>query len=339
VDDLEKHLSELTDAARRAGSVVNTRVDEIVVAAERQAETIRRSAESDAQETRRNAERDAEEIRRRAAREAEQSRREALASADRVFERINSLERPLADLVGTLRFEADKVGREIEGHVDVEATAISVEAESLSPDSSEVDGTTDVRSAADPIPDVEEATPQVADPSPAPVEDLSDQKPVEEPVAEASPKRPKAVKGERSKTRKQPVNTPAPAAAEEPRTTEPDERAVNSREPAPTATAAPAEARAAPTTQPPPFTVSPPPGEEKREGFFSKLRPGGSKRPFINTPGNCAVCQKTFEAGSEEALAQSGWKVSGDVGLCPEDQADGWQLPEGARLPFRRGGG
>ena len=90
--------------------------------------------------------------------------------------------------------------------------------------------------------------------------------------------------------------------------------------------------------QPPPFTVADPDGG-KGKGLFSRLRPGGGKRPFINTPGHCAVCQKTFEAGDEETLRQSGWRVNDDVGLCPEDQADGWQLPEGARLPFRRGGG
>lgn len=44
-------------------------------------------------------------------------------------------------------------------------------------------------------------------------------------------------------------------------------------------------------------------------------------------------------AGSAENLLLSGWKVSEDMGVCPECQADGWQLPDGARLPFRRGGG
>jgi len=54
--------------------------------------------------------------------------------------------------------------------------------------------------------------------------------------------------------------------------------------------------------------------------------------------GHCAVCQTAFMAGSEEELRLSDWNVNGDVGLCPDCQADRWQLPEGARLPFRRGG-
>ena len=32
-------------------------------------------------------------------------------------------------------------------------------------------------------------------------------------------------------------------------------------------------------------------------------------------------------------------QTGGEVGLCPDCQADGWQLPEGATLPFRRGAG
>ncbi len=59
---------------------------------------------------------------------------------------------------------------------------------------------------------------------------------------------------------------------------------------------------------------------------------------FIAVEGSCAICQRSFKAGSEHALASSGWKVSGDVGLCPNCQADRWQLPEGARLPVRQGG-
>ena len=63
------------------------------------------------------------------------------------------------------------------------------------------------------------------------------------------------------------------------------------------------------------------------------------ERSFVSIQGYCAVCQRAFMAGSEENLEQSGWRVTGDVGLCPECQSEGWQLPEGARLPFRRGGG
>ncbi len=79
------------------------------------------------------------------------------------------------------------------------------------------------------------------------------------------------------------------------------------------------------------------PDEPKRR-LLSRLS-GGRRRkgPFITTPGYCAVCRKAFQVESEEELSASGWKVNGDVGLCPEDQAEGWDLPEGATLPFRRG--
>jgi hypothetical protein len=83
-----------------------------------------------------------------------------------------------------------------------------------------------------------------------------------------------------------------------------------------------------------------PPGEEvgdEKKSFIGRLRPGRKQRVFITTQGHCAVCQRAFMAGTEENLRLSGWRVSGDVGLCPDCQADGWQLPDGARLPFRRG--
>ena len=78
------------------------------------------------------------------------------------------------------------------------------------------------------------------------------------------------------------------------------------------------------------------PAEGKRGSFLRRRR---SKRPastFITVEGSCAICRRNYIAGSEEELARSGWRVSGDIGLCPDCQAKGWQLPEGARLPFRR---
>jgi hypothetical protein len=79
--------------------------------------------------------------------------------------------------------------------------------------------------------------------------------------------------------------------------------------------------------------------ESEQRGLFERLRRGRRGKAFITEPGQCAVCQRTFLSGSEEELAASGWRVSGDVGLCPQCQSEGWQLPEGARLPFRRGAG
>jgi hypothetical protein len=88
----------------------------------------------------------------------------------------------------------------------------------------------------------------------------------------------------------------------------------------------PTASESAPATTPP------------RQGLFSRLR-GSRTRPFVGREGHCAVCQRAFMAGSVDSLEVSGWLVSGEVGVCPDCQADGWQLPEGASLPFRRGGG
>ena len=77
--------------------------------------------------------------------------------------------------------------------------------------------------------------------------------------------------------------------------------------------------------------------DEGKRGSFLRLR--RTKRPegsFITVEGSCAICRRTFIAGSEDEFAHSGWRAVGDVGLCPDCQADGWQLPDGARLPFRR---
>lgn len=49
--------------------------------------------------------------------------------------------------------------------------------------------------------------------------------------------------------------------------------------------------------------------------------------PFITSDGHCAACQRTFMAGSEDALHASGWRISEDLGLCPDCQEQGWQLP------------
>jgi len=62
--------------------------------------------------------------------------------------------------------------------------------------------------------------------------------------------------------------------------------------------------------------------ETKRSGRLVWQR---SKQPddiFIAVEGSCAICHRSFKAGSEKALASSGWKVSGDVGLCPDCQTD-----------------
>ncbi len=79
------------------------------------------------------------------------------------------------------------------------------------------------------------------------------------------------------------------------------------------------------------------PRKPKRK-LLSRFKGSAGKGAFITSEARCAVCQRAFMAGSEEALELSGWRVNGDVGLCPACQSGSWQLPEGARLPFRNVG-
>ena len=85
---------------------------------------------------------------------------------------------------------------------------------------------------------------------------------------------------------------------------------------------------------------APSPGRRGKAGRRGRRGPRGKRAQtaFITTEGQCAVCDRTFMAGDELELEQSGWSVNGDVGLCPDCQADEWQLPAGARLPVRPGG-
>jgi hypothetical protein len=85
-----------------------------------------------------------------------------------------------------------------------------------------------------------------------------------------------------------------------------------------------------------PVPEGPPFGRKRKRRGWLKRRKSAL---FITTSGQCAVCYRGFAAGSEEALAESGWKISGELGLCPQCQSEGWQLPEGARLPYRRAAG
>lgn len=276
----ESHLPELTDAARRAESIVSDQINAIVDVVQSEADEIRRSAEEDAKET----------------------RREAMESAQRVLQSLDALERPLGELVQTLRGEMDRVGRELEGPVAVEATAIPAPPESRAGATAPRDG---IFGAS-----VEEVA--------APPEHRAPPEPEPEPAPRATPE-------------------PRPAR---------DEGVPSQRKPAPAEAAQPGQGNGrqtgnAPTDRPQPVLRSPTDlgPQRKSDRFWSRLKGGRGKIPFVASQGHCAVCQKPFMAGTEENLRLSGWKVSGDVGACPECQADGWKLPVGARLPFRSSGG
>jgi len=87
-----KDLVQVVEAAERAGSIVTEQVRSIIEAAETNAAEIRRNAERDAVST----------------------RREAVDAAHRLLERIDALERPLSELVTSLRREADDVSGELD---------------------------------------------------------------------------------------------------------------------------------------------------------------------------------------------------------------------------------
>jgi outer membrane biosynthesis protein TonB len=160
-------------------------------------------------------------------------------------------------------------------------------------------------------------TPAPPEPEPTPPE------PEPEPEPEPTPPEP------------EPTPPPEPAAAEETQVREeqPAEEPAPVQEP-------PAEERpAAAMGGEPAVAAAPQEPTRRRRGLLRRMVQPRASRLFVSEPGQCAVCNRTLMAGSEEALQSSGWRVSGDVGLCPQCQSEGWQLPEGARLPFRRGGG
>lgn len=274
----DEHLTELNEAARRAGRIVTEQIDSIIERAERQAETIRREAEQD----------------------AEHMRREAVDAAKRLLDRLHALEFPLGELVASLRDEVELASRELERgeHVDSHATSLPPGSESAHAET----GQEEVASEREGGPAPEEGSATDAD------------LPVEEPPLQPS------------------ESEPAPPDASEP---EPvlDEPEPVMDEPEPVMDE-PEPVMAAGHDRPP-----------RGEGWGKVGRRGRRrertkqpKGPFITSEGHCAVCHRAFRAGSEDALKVSGWRVNGDVGLCPDCQADAWQLPDGARLPARRGG-
>jgi hypothetical protein len=88
----------------------------------------------------------------------------------------------------------------------------------------------------------------------------------------------------------------------------------------------------------PPIAVEPPPAvqprsEEPPEAPTGRLR--RRKRLFETRGRTCAVCRRT-EAASPGALQGEGWALGAEIDICPDCGAQGWQLPKGGNLPFRR---
>jgi hypothetical protein len=88
----------------------------------------------------------------------------------------------------------------------------------------------------------------------------------------------------------------------------------------------------------PPIAVEPPPAvqrhaEDLPEAPTGRLR--RRKRLFEARGRTCAVCRRT-EAASPGALQAEGWALGAEIDICPDCGAQGWQLPKGGNLPFRR---
>jgi hypothetical protein len=87
-----KDLTQTVEAADRAGSIVTEQVRTIIEAAETNAAELRRGAERD----------------------SVTMRRQAVEAANRLLERMDALERPLGDLVTSLRREVDSLTAELD---------------------------------------------------------------------------------------------------------------------------------------------------------------------------------------------------------------------------------
>jgi hypothetical protein len=77
--------------------------------------------------------------------------------------------------------------------------------------------------------------------------------------------------------------------------------------------------------EPPPGSAEPHPDRSKprrRRGLFRRRR----------ALPQCAVCGRAADESDEDL---DRWRRAGRVSLCPGCQADGWQVPEGASVPYR----
>ena len=327
----ENHLEELSNAAERAGAIVTEHIDLISQGAEGEA------ANSP---------------------EAERTRRDAIDSARRLLEHVHALEPSLAELVRQLQAEVDRVAELEESEaVDVEttgkrrkprprpkrrrrataATKAAVKSDASDDDESEVDPAAGEPEEPEPSrPAESQETLTAADEGAAENDALHDDgeqlQTVEPPEAEPTGSEPtdepeppdvETTPRKRQKPRRRRRATAATKAAVKGDASHDDEEQLQTVEPT-EAEPTGSEAAAAATSP--------------RRGLFSRLR-RSRKRPFVGHEGHCAVCRRAFMAGSVESLESSGWLVNREIGVCPDCQSDGWQLPDGASLPLRRRGG
>ena len=260
------------------------------------------TAQDEAEAIRREAERDAEGIRREAQQSAEAIRREAGISAESLLARIHALQVPLTELLGGMRDETERVSREIEREHHDSSVAAESSAASEAPQAAVATEDPDVFLESHPDAVAEEAP---ADP---------------EVVLESHP----------DAVAEEVIENEAAPSEQAPAEEEASEPAIGGANEPELVVFTPGGARIAPADEQTGIS-------HRLRRLRSKLSQTSQTSPgaFIDTEGRCAVCDRSFVAGSADSLALSLWKVNGDVGLCPDCQGEGWQLPRGASVPFR----
>ena len=84
----------------------------------------------------------------------------------------------------------------------------------------------------------------------------------------------------------------------------------------------------------PPFHEPPP--RVKSSRFRRRGRRLARRRRGVSDSLSCAVCGTEAATSSEWELRRADWIATGDNGVCPDCQADGWLFPAEAAIPFRR---
>jgi outer membrane biosynthesis protein TonB len=241
----------------------------------------------------------ARDIRRAAEKDAREKRQAAAQEASALFKQLEAIERPLDALVASVRGELDSLSTEFRRHWTTDDVVMHAV-----PDAPQEEG---------------EQPPLAAEPEPEP---QPEPEPEPEPEHQAEPH----AEGEEAPEEElEEELEPEAVLEDEAHDHEGHEHDEVADEPF-DGTAELDEM---------PYSNGAAETSDKKRGLLGRLKRRKSAL-FITTPGQCAVCYRSYAAGSEEALEASGWKVSGELGLCPQCQEDGWQLPEGARLPYRR---
>jgi hypothetical protein len=263
----------------------------------------------------------ASELREEAAHYASEAQRGAASDARRLLECIDALERVTTETLEALRREMDLLHTEISRCLSpLERSPGSGEPASLDrgdePFGSAPDEEQGEAAQAEVIPEAEEEEPEQ--------EALQEDEPEQESLQEDEPEQEALQEDE-----------PEDAVPEETGVVADEEEYVEPIE----AGAEPVEDEAQQASvhdETAPDRPAPA-GPRRRRGLLRRLVSRRRGRPFIDTAGECAVCGQGLVVDSEEELAESGWRVRGETGVCPVCQLAGWDLREDGTVPSADG--